>query len=260
MSRKVHARASHHSPMNKEIIYNHLMFVKPQLHKAKIISKQKLNGKTIQLNIKLISEKPFLFKAGQYINLKIGTKYRAYSIASDPNHTGSFSVVATVAHHGIGANFFKKAHIGSKFEFVGPSGRFVLNDEFPPYLTFVATGTGIVPFVSMFYQIARLQPDSTIRVYFGIRHEEELFFLDKLNEFRQTITDFDYYVCVSQPKHKTKYNRGHVTSYVPLNKNGDMHYYLCGNPNMVEDVEGTLIRQGISNSDIYKEKYKIAGN
>lgn len=250
-----------------KVSYNHLMFAKTQLHKAKIVGKLQLNYKTIQLDIKLTSNEPFLFEAGQYVNLKLfhkdepkQPKYRAYSIASDSNQTGYFSIVATVAHDGIGANFFKNAKIGDELEIVGPSGRFVLNKDFSPYMVFIATGTGIVPFMSMFQELARLNTDSTVRLYFGVRHEDDLFFVDQLTALRSRLMDFDFKICVSRPKKAGNFLVGRVTSLIDISSNFETDYYLCGNPDMVEEMESLLNEKGVTEDYIYREKYTIAGN
>lgn len=233
---------------------------KPKLHKAKITELEYVASNTLKITFE--SKTSFHFRPGQFINMKFPNNvYRSYSISSSPNKYDHFYIVVSVSHSGIGADFFKNVKTNTNIEFIGPSGTFCLSENIPTKIYFFATGTGIAPFISMLYILKNNNSKAKIRLFHGVRSEDKIFFEDKLNSFKNSMQDFNFTICLSKPKNtnfKKNYKKGRITSNFNVNIGENSHFYMCGNPSMIEDTLKILKAKNISENNIFYEKFTRA--
>lgn len=234
----------------------------PQKITAKLIKKEKLNTKITQIYLKIISPVAFQFLSGQFVTLKVAeTTFRSYSICSSALDSKNINLIVETGHKGVGSNFLNNLKDGSMVEMVGPSGRFVIPQKISTSLVFIATGTGIAPFFSMFDDLKNKKCKYRIKLYFGVRTPDDLFGLNFLEEFKKSLYDFNYTLCFSQQmpqEQKENYFLGRVTSAVDLSNVEDTQYFLCGNPNMVFEMNEILKGRGVSELNIYHEKFTVS--
>ena len=146
-----------------------------------LVNKTELAPKVYLLTFKTDSE--LEYTPGQFLSVEIEPKVnRPYSISYlgkniPPFETGSellgnlsngnyISLMISTKPGGVASVFFDEITVGAKLNAIGPSGRFALiNDEKPK--VFVATGTGLAPFVSMVHTILKTNPNAKLDVFFG---------------------------------------------------------------------------------------------
>lgn len=225
------------------------------IKKAVLIDTKQISSRVIELAFETVET--FNFLAGQFISISIQDRFRAYSLCSNPYIANTFSIIASVGHDGIGANYLKSLKVNDEIAFVGPAGKFKLNMNIHNKYIFLCTGTGIAPFISMLYQLEKECRNTHIQMYCGYRTEEEILKLDVLDNFKKTLPNFSYKLYVSKPLTETNYNTGRITNQYTIDKN--TYYYVCGNPEMVtQNVE--LLKAQVSNENIFYEKFTVAGN
>ena len=174
----------------------------PKLYKAKLKNKRMLNHRDMLVDFELIDPAEIQFKPGQFINLNVAENtFRSYSICSDPSLSREIAIAVSVSHEGVGTRYLKELQKDNEVEFIGPSGKFYLPDNLLDNLVFVATGTGVSPFVPMWHKLENAKYTGKIMFYFGVRTENEIFFVDKLDYFSKVL-DFEYKICVSRPSFK----------------------------------------------------------
>ena len=153
-------------------------------------------------------------------------------------------------------------HEGQAIEASGPYGRFCLmdNDQNARYLL-IGTGTGITPYRAMLPQIARLIATRGIKVALiqGVRDGGELLYGEEFQAFAETHPEFSYFPCFSQqPREAWRGDRnGRVHAVLPelaLDPVKDIAY-LCGNPNMVDEVFNHLKEASFPIAHVRREKY-----
>lgn len=226
------------------------------LKKATLKNKNWVSDKVLYLKFQTHDE--FSFIPGQFISVKVNDQnYRAYSLCSNPANKNTFEIIADAKHQGKGSNYFRALNINDDISYIGPAGRFLLPKNLKNNLVFVATGTGISPFISMLYQIRNLNLNPVIKIYFGLRNKENIFFEDKLKEFSNSFEKFEYRICLSKELVKGYFN-GRVTNHVDYNNINETQYFLCGNPDMVNELKNTLLEQGINTEDVFFEKFTTA--
>lgn len=231
----------------------------PGSKQAKLINSLYVNASNSALLLEFEMQQPTMleFKSGQFVSVQVAENtFRAYSICSGPNDTNKFLLVITVDKPGVGANYFKNLKVGMDITFVGPSGRFFLKKPISDSLHFIATGTGIAPFISMLHSLKTEQALTNISLLVGFRYLEDVFFTSELENFKTFLPNFKYTVCLSQ-ENTTLYNYGRVTDFIDPSKLVTSQNYLCGNPDMVEDVKNLLATALVPAENVFYEKFTI---
>jgi NAD(P)H-flavin reductase len=192
----------------------------------------------------LTFERPYEFEAGQVLSLTLNANIppRLYSIASgtDKDFIG---ILFDVKPEGMLTPLLAKLTSGDLIFASPPYGSF-LGTEDPA--VWIATGTGIAPFISM----AQSGLASNKTLIQGARTIDEFYFSDLF----QGMDGLKYVRCSSKGSYDNIYS-GRLTAYLretpslPLNEK----YYLCGNPLMVNEVRDLLIERGIPFDNILSE-------
>ncbi len=210
------------------------------------------------------------YKPGQYINLRFyvdGRQYlRSYSIATVPRSmkTDEVELCIALVPGGVGSEFIRSLRPDDTVETIGPVGLFTLRKEEHQTLVLVATGTGIVPFRSMRRQLREMieRKGHTVHLVYGCRSEEDFVYDAEWRALAMQCDGFHYHPCASQAEDPFAHRRdGGINGRVQAGLEAlDLRpsataFYLCGVPQMIEDVEGKLLSLGVSPQDIVTELY-----
>jgi NAD(P)H-flavin reductase len=192
--------------------------------------------------LELVLAKPagFLFQAGQFVQFEIPDlasatpALRSYSIASAPAAEHLLLYIKIVPG-GKASEYLRKMRVGESISFRGPEGRFVVVPEQAAVKTFVATGSGIAPVISILEDEAAKPYPSRMHLVFGVRHENDVFCKERLETLVSRCPSFSYALTLSQPSDDWTGARGRVTEHVAnLPKEGN--WYLCGSLPMVKEA------------------------
>ncbi len=191
-------------------------------------------------------DKPFRFEAGQIVGLalKANDEPRLYSIASGQNQT-ILSILFDVKPDGKLTPQLSQVKSGDTVYISEPFGKFLCQST---PATWIATGTGIAPFVSLIKSGYK----ANITLLHGARTLDKFFFQDLfIKELKNNYLRF----CTAESNDSV--SKGRLTSYLQNHKglSTDNKYYLCGSPQMVIDVREILISKGISFDNIIAEIY-----
>ena len=186
------------------------------------------------------------FNAGQHVI--VGTKgslnQREYSIYSSEKQNFLEILVREVLDGNVSAQL-RKVRPGDLLEVNGPFGSFRMEPRelYSRKYMFIASGTGISPF----HSFVTSYPGITYKILHGIRNIEEAYERNEYDPKR-------YIPCVSHGK-RNKFN-GRVTDFLPdYPDEPDMDYYICGNSNMIFDVNKMLKNKGVTSGRIFIEVY-----
>ena len=188
----------------------------------------------------------FSFIPGQVIALTLDftIEPRLYSIASGMDDV-LLKILFDVKPEGKLTNRLAKLIPGESIYVSNPIGTFTsdMNNA-----VWIASGTGIAPYASMFYSGLSI---NKILIHGGKRLTSFYFESDFIN-----VMNDRYIRCCSRDAENGVYH-GRVTSYL---KNLAMldpkqMYYICGNAEMIVETREILIEQGISFEKIMAEIY-----
>ncbi|MEX2157922.1 MAG: ferredoxin--NADP reductase [Dehalococcoidia bacterium] len=229
----------------------------------------------------------FEFTPGQYatLGLDIGDKFvaRAYSIASSPYTREYLELYINVIDQGEFTPSLFALTPGDEIYYMGPKGIFTLKKSDAQHVLFIATGTGLAPYVSMLRtmhidQCAGKPHGRVITLVHGVRYSNDLGYRDELRELASDPSfNFVYLPLVSRPDDDPDWTpdlgRGRITelfqedaaraaalprgtdaelvfSRLPYDKLG---VFLCGNPDMIRDSTALLKERGVEN--VITEEY-----
>lgn len=238
-----------------------------QKYRAKLSDKYYLsdNNRFLYAKFELIEPNRFEFDAGQYVSLKINEKgeRRSYSIASTPDETHGFHLLIEMIGEGKGSNFLSNLELGQEVEVLAPLGRFVVEpktDLLPTKRLFVATGSGIVPIWSMINDLLINKHEITpIRLHWGMKNEESIFFEDNLERLAEAHPNFVYDIVLSQPSTGWELCQGHVQDCLKRDFESreleKWEGYVCGNQEVVIDICKYLESAGMHKDKIHHEKF-----
>lgn len=178
------------------------------------------------------TEKPFYFRAGQYMTL--GTNVngseasRPYAISSAPKAALDRRVAFTVKKCGFFSGYlFDNAKVGDTFTVGDPSGEFCYEPiKDAPHIVAVAGGSGITPFYSMAQAISDGTVDVRLTIFYGAKTEEELIFKQELDALKCDKINVIY---VLSDEKKAGYESGFIGAKV-IEKyvSGDFTVMMCG--------------------------------
>lgn len=146
------------------------------------------------------------------------------------------------------------ANIGECFNYVGPSGHFVLTPEDIPRC-FLGTWTGFVPLYNQILWSLTRWDASQIFLAFWVRSSEDIFYLNELQQLSSTYKNFSYEIYLSKEDNDfSKY--WYVTdSLDSKSREIFQEYYLCGAPAMIESSQEKLQSLWVLQEKIFFEKY-----
>jgi len=190
--------------------------------------------------------KVFDYQAGQFISIfaeKDGKSIsRPYSIASPPEQKAHLELCIKVVEGGFMSNYLHRVAPGTKLKAIAPLGTFVLLEP-PDYpirdTVFIATGTGVAPFIGMIGHILAMRYDIDVHLVFGCRYKHDLIYMDVLEKWERERPNFHLYATLSRPENSGwKGRTGYVQKVIEteIQDPDQKDVYICGLHNMVEDV------------------------
>jgi ferredoxin-NADP reductase len=214
-------------------------------YSAELMNRRWLTDEVFE--IELTRPESFIFKPGQRIRLIHQTIERDYSLITTPADS-SLALCLQKVQGGQLPQMLASLKINTRLSFTGPHGYFTHRPSNRPPV-FVATGTGIAPFLSMVR--SGLSGFSLIH---GMRASADLFY----EHFFRATARF-YMPCVSggadQLLSEKDVFQGRVTDY--LRKHlpvGSYDFYLCGHQDMIRDVT-LLADERFPDSLVYTETF-----
>lgn len=197
------------------------------VYRSRLLGRRWLAAGTLEIEL----DRPpgFSFVPGQRIKLFRDRLAREYSLVSTPEDR-SLLLCVRVVEGGLFTPWLASCPGGTEISFSGPCGYFVYRPS-PRPACFVATGTGIAPFVSM----AR-SGLSGFTLLHGVRTPKETYYR-QVFELRAA----RYVPCVSGGAAPEELSEGvfpgRVTDYAErVLSGGPFDFYLCGNREMVRDM------------------------
>lgn len=197
----------------------------------------------------------FTFAAGQFVQWLIPDEDsfvpRSYSIASHPTaETLCFAV--KLLPNGIASTWLSQAKVGDEMTMRGPLGHFVQKEADKSAL-YVATGTGLAPIKGIIEdELINKQNKAPLKLLFGVRHEEHVFWEEIFATLAKTYDNFSYAICLSQPKEDSTCLHGRVTVHVADQAAYD-EYFLCGSGPMVKEVRQMLLDKEVDLKQMHFE-------
>ena len=212
---------------------------------------------------------PFPFEPGQYATLGLigheGPKLiqRPMSISSSADDLSEYEFFIRHVQSGGFTPLLWERSVGDRINIKGPKGKFLLQDDGRTAL-FVASGTGLAPFISMLETLRGRGQTRDIVLLHGVSYPYDLAWREMLTGL-QDAGEFPlrYVATVSRPGESPDWE-GHIGRVEKIVA-GQMDelgltpdtatVYLCGNPEMITAIEEIALGRGFPPEQIRKELY-----
>lgn len=217
------------------------------------------------LTFRTARDDSFAFAPGQYVTFYLSRAgnsiTRSYSFFSAAGKVGQFDLLIKQVPGGYGSTFLcglaPESHPTLKG--LAPLGRFLLDPPGDRTAVFVATGTGLAPFIPMLDDIRAHSPQTPTWLIFGERFREDLFYFDEMRALEIAWPAFHFLPVLSRPPVNGTWHGavGHVEGALrerfPDLSNSDV--YVCGVPAMVNETQELALRLNCPKDHVFVERY-----
>lgn len=222
---------------------------------CKIKSISKISDDVLKLELRFPPNKFIIFQPGQFIDLCLGSHLkRSYSIASSTNSNEVTLLIKRVKNGAMSEYLFNTAKIGDLLRLEGPKGTFFIRDRKVSNYIFLATGTGIAPFISILDQLAKQECKVPISLYWGCREDKD-FFWDFTN-YMESFDNLKVSLCPSRnsrTKTGLRYVQDHAINDIFITNNTQV--YACGSLNMINHSKKKMIDIGIDSKNFFSDAF-----
>ena len=204
--------------------------------RATLVAKTALTPSIWRLEFAL--EEPIRFVPGQYVKLRVAPfEWRDYSIAAVADKR--LTLLVSTRTRGDGSLYADSVALDAETLLEGPFGAYRLERN-AHRKVFVATGTGLAPFLPMFDDLAGAGDLDAAELYFGCRTAAE--------DITRALTPLPPHaiVCVSRDEASNHAFHGRVTKAVAglAFDPASTDFYVCGSAAMVADCRAILQSAG----------------
>jgi len=237
-------------------------------YKSKIISIHNPFTGIYTLEFKSLG-RPYKYHPGQFLHLALDKDYdgigqwpdsRCFSMQSNPNEE---TIRITYAVKGnFTTQMEKNLKVGSEVWLKLPYGDLFTHPHNKTNTAFIAGGTGITPFLSLFTHES-FNEYINPKIYLGFRSKAYNIYEDELNrmlairEIRNNLGNSCE--CNSSKFVKSVYEdeEGVLDVEQIFSENGtESNYFISGPPLMIKIFKETLIKQGVSNENVLTDDWE----
>ena len=220
-----------------------------------------LTHDVLRLRFEIETGGPFTFSAGQFAKLEFafaGHLPRDYSMANAPGEPG-LEFHLRVLTGGVSGLVRDQLKVGDRVRISGPFGTSYLRAQHSGPIIAVAGGTGLAPIRSIVGGALAAGVPGPIHLYFGVRHERDVYGEEELREWQNRHPNLHVHVVLSEPEAPVEGPRrtGLVTDAVRADfaSLAGFHAYLAGPPAMVDAANEVLREKGLGARDIHADAF-----
>lgn len=208
-------------------------------------------------SIEIDLEEPIKFWAGQYVDITVRTKdgetiTRSFSMANTPDQGEKLQFIIKKYPDGKFSNELDGTGpggitVGAEVTVRGPYGSCFRREDRTGELVLVAAGSGMSPIWSILQDHITSGESRPVKVFYGARTREDLFYIDQLNAITATHAEITFTPVLSHAADDATWTgaRGFVHEVVAselrrLNFDGDGCAYACGPPPMIDALTPAL--------------------
>jgi propane monooxygenase reductase component len=209
-----------------------------------------------RVELEVTEPRDFDFVPGQYVDVWVpgaDDARRSFSMANVP---GDGRIELIVKHYPGGrfSSLLDGAITpGDELRFTGPYGAFHLRRSRRPVLM-VAGGSGMAPILSLLRTLAAEGCDRKVRFFYGARTEQDLFYVDLIQELGARLPDFEFVPVIG-------FVHEPACQVIEAGEVDDPEIYMCGPPPMIDAmIEQATEVHGIDESQIFHDKFTTSAD
>ena len=201
-----------------------------------------------------VSAPPLRFEAGQFVRIALEEPLaRPFSFVNPP-HDPVLEFYGIEVPEGPLSPRLARLRAGERLLVASNPAGFLVLSEVPAAETLwlVSTGTGIAPFLSILATEAPWTRFRNVVLVHAVRHAAELVYQDRIRKFSKERGLRTVTFVSREPSPGSLAGRiptamldGRLEQAAGLALEGNVHVMLCGNPDMLKDVQAALGERGL---------------
>ena len=206
------------------------------------------------LHVKTPRTQRLRFLAGQRVTLEIpGIAATEKHVASCPCDDMNLQFhILKDEDDGFSRYVFTKIKTNDVIHITGPSGHFVLHEDQPNPIVFIAFDNGFSRIKSLIEHAMTLDVTEHIHLYWLVEAEQNLYMQNLCRAWSDAFERFTYVPTICKEN-----------EYVPsvleqigtdINDMDDKHFYIAGNRKVVDATKNALRKQGVSQNNLFCEE------
>jgi len=225
---------------------------------------QQLSRDVMGMDLRLPAVEPLAFQPGQYIDLILEDgRRRSFSIASSPSSDRLLQLhVRRVPDGEFTGRVFEQLQVGSVLRLEGPFGVFCLDAGSDRPWLMVAGGTGYAPIQSMLEWALETKQSRSIRLFWGVRSQQDLYARDRLDSLRTQLPDFQWTPVLSESEDGDRWRgaRGlvHEAALEEFETLSGLDIYVAGPPALVAAARQHFARAGAEPGFVHFDAFEFA--
>ncbi len=232
-------------------------------------------------HLRPLDDKPLPpFEPGQHLGFQLRIPdhkrptVRNYSLSSSPTERSKYKITVKQIPpppdqpdlpSGVGSTFLhENLSVGDLLEVSSPAGKFILDRQDPRPAVFIAGGIGVTPLLSMLETICDEKIKRKCYFIHAVRNRSEHAFREHIQKIVEKCFNVDLHVFYSHPAEDEEAgatDHGHHIGFVDVHRlaeitgGGDLQYYICGPPPMMNTLLPALEEFGVSSDSILMEAF-----
>ncbi|MCO4878290.1 2Fe-2S iron-sulfur cluster-binding protein [Paraburkholderia caribensis] len=200
------------------------------------------------VDLKLMDEVPFDFKAGQFVAIRwTGDRSKYFSLASRDCEKGRIQLHIRRQKFGEFTTWlFENAQRGDILGLDGPFGTFTWSTPNQRPVILLATGTGFSPIKSLVETHQLWNRTAPVYLYWGGFTEQDIYQTELAQQWSAAGTDFHFVPVLAAPTAKNWSGRmGYLQECVAEDHQSLVEFdvYACGSPAMIEAARKKLVEE-----------------
>jgi len=238
-----------------------------RLPKYEIISIDKPKSKVHEIEMRPTKGQRLDYIAGQYaffrfVDSKVTGEPHPFSFSSAPRNNKD-SVIVMIKADGDFTSSLDQVKVGDKVTIEGPYGNFYpeeVRESSKPIVLF-SGGIGVTPSLSLLREEIAKNSNRRIVFIWGIGFEEELMYLDELEDFAKRYPNFSYHIIFSGEE-VDGFPHGFVDDAFIKSESLEEYYetaswHICGPPPMLNAAKGLLAANGVTEEQAHIEEFSF---
>ncbi len=233
-------------------------------YRSRVASVVTLTRDIKQLDFDLLDPTEIEQRPGQYVQIQApspeGPVFRAYSISSPSYEKNRIQLNVRLVPGGVASTYLHGLKEGDEVLFTGPYGEFRLSEDAQREIVCVGGGCGMAPMRNIIYSLYHQWPERSCWLFFGCRTTKDIFYLDDYRMLAKRHPSFKIVYALSDPLAADETWDGetgfiHLAVDKFLAPGVKRQAFLCGPPPMIEAVMDVLKNKGLTDTDIFYDKF-----
>ncbi len=216
------------------------------------------------LHLRLPPVEPFVFRAGQYIDLLLEDgDSRSFSLANPPHDAGLLELhVRRVPNGRFTDRVFETMRAKDLLRMMGPLGNFYVRHDSARPLLMLAGGTGFAPIQSMLLDLVERGDRRPVRLYWGVRSRRDLY----ADELAKTLVarhpNLTYVPVLSEPADSDDWDGRtgfvHRAAMADCENLAEFDVYMSGPPPMVAAARDDMLPRGLRDERLFFDAFEFS--